>query len=220
MDNILQNIPLFKGVERSTLEEIVRDLGTMHSYGVGETLMATGERKTNVFFLLQGKVRLTLLSPQGDMISYREIVPYDYFGWLSAIDDGKRLTAALATEKVKAYVVSAQRFRHLLLSDPCIHENFMHRIGGVLRRYTERIQELSLLPSPQRIIHELMRQFGESTGAIAIINHEDFATWTGTARETVTRTLGTLEKDGFIRKEGASYRLLRPLDLDSDWLCG
>ena len=45
---------------------------------------------------------------------------------------------------------------------------------------------------------------------IHIPSQEDFASWAGTSRETVSRVLGMLEKEGFIRKEGLQYRLLKP----------
>jgi len=143
---------------------------------------------------LEGRMRITFSSLEDEIISYREIIPHDYFGWLSAIDGGPRLTAAIALEPSKAIVLKVEDFRKVILSDVHIHENFMKRVGGVLRRYTDRILELSLLSAHQRIIQELVRQFDENGNHLKILSHEDFATWTGTARETVTRTLNFLEK--------------------------
>jgi len=218
MKNILQRIPLFEAANLDLLERH-RLNWSSHSYNVGDTLMTPGEQENNVFFLLQGKVRLTLLTSEGDITSYREILPYDYFGWLSAIDDGERLTSAIALQSCKVLKLKAEEFRHIILSDPIIYDNFLRRVGGVLRNYTKRIQELSVLSAHQRIIQELVRQFKELNEPINLPSHEDFATWTGTARETVTRTLKILERNGYIQKDGTSYRLLKDLDFGNDWLC-
>jgi CRP-like cAMP-binding protein len=220
MIQMLKKISLFKDVAQGALEKLVHDFGVTRSFGAAESLMTPGDTEKDVFFLLEGKVRLSLLSPEGHLISYREIVPFDYFGWLSALDSRERLTAAVALEPVKVQIVKNERFKQFLLSDPHIFNNFMERMGGVLRRYTERIQELTLLSAQQRIIQEVARQFVDGKSSISLVSHADFATWIGTTRETVTRTLNELEKEGFIRKEGESYQLLKPIISDNDWLAG
>lgn len=215
----LKNIPLFSCVGEAVLAEIEPYFRTRKSIGVGERLMSLGERESDVFFLMKGRVRLSLLSAKGDMISYREITPFDYFGWLSALDGLERLTEAISLEKTEVIKVSAKDFQKILLVHPSISESFMRRIGGVVRRYTERIQDLTLLSARSRIVRELSRRWDDGMTVIDIGSHEDFATWTGTTRETVSRTLAALEAEGFIEKRGTRYGLLRCMDDPDENLC-
>src|ERR1700722_9021334 len=161
MNEFFKRIQLFNGIDAKTLAQAALYFGTPKTYGTDRELMAAGAKTNDVFFLIEGKVRLSLFSPDGGLISYREVVPYDYFGWLSALDSCERLTSAIAIEPAKAFVLKAAKFQELLLSDPRIHSNFVKRVGGVVRRYTARIQELTLFSARQRIMRELDRRFGE-----------------------------------------------------------
>ncbi|MBI3419357.1 MAG: winged helix-turn-helix domain-containing protein [Proteobacteria bacterium] len=68
-------------------------------------------------------------------------------------------------------------------------------------------------------MRELQRRFAKEK-TIDLGSHEDFANWTGTTRETVTRTLTALESEGFIQKTNNSYRLLKAFEDSESWLSG
>ena len=77
------------------------------------------------------------------VVSYRDIEPYDYFGWLAMMDGAPRLTGAVAVTHCDLCVVSAVQFQEVLLAHPMVRRNFLSRVGGTVRRYTARIQELT-----------------------------------------------------------------------------
>ena len=159
MEKELKNIPLLVSLSDAERKELVKYFAREGSYATGESLMISGGQESDVFFLLKGKVRISLSSTHGDLISYREIMPYDYFGWLSALDGAARLTSAVALEDSTALKVTAKDFKTILLAHPAIHDNFMLRLAGVVREYTERIHGLTALSARQRILGALMRRF-------------------------------------------------------------
>lgn len=100
-------------------------------------------------------------------------------------------------------------FKNLLYTDNQLLDNFMVRIASVVRSYTERIEGLSVLSVRERIINELLRRSHKhNSDTIKLGTHEDFASWLGIKRETVTRALRELETVGTIKKTDSGYQIL------------
>jgi CRP/FNR family cyclic AMP-dependent transcriptional regulator len=216
--DVLKTISLFENVELESLKKMATGFGPLKKYEAGQALMSPQENAGDVFFLIKGRVRLSLFAESGDVISYREIEPGDYFGWLSAIDGKTPSTAAMAITPVEVCCLAYAQFRTLVSAHPRVQENFMRRMAGVVRGYTRRIEELTFLPAQARIENELMRRFAGGQGPIALPGHEELASWIGTTRETVSRTLKKLEEEGVIEKRDNLYHPGKAASGRRNWL--
>ena len=203
-------IPLIKTAMETTSLGLEKKCLTPVEHLKDTEILTKGNHPDFVYILLKGSVRLSTLSKNGHIISYNTIEAGDYFGWMSMLDNKPRQTHAVTIEDSELIKIKLEDFKKILLTDEAILDNFLKRVGGTLRDYTDRIENLSTLTSKERIINELKERFKVSD-TIKISNHEDFSTWTGTARETVSRTLKQLEKDGYISKKGNHYTLLQDL---------
>lgn len=208
MIDILKQFPFFQQVSDASLNNISLITGPVKSFDSNNVLMEFGEKETDIFFVVSGTIRLYLVSHEGDTISFRDIKPGDYFGWLSIMDNEERLTSAVVLEKAKVFKIKGHDFKELLSSNSKLLNSFLMRVASVIRHYTERIEELSISSAKQRVLNELFRR-GDKTGkSIQIESHEDFSSWIGLTRETVTRSLKALEKEKIIVKSTDGYRIL------------
>ena len=66
------------------------------SYRHSELIVAHGDSGRNVFFLLEGRARVTLFSQDGKEIAYRDIEPGEIFGELAGIDGKARSASVIA----------------------------------------------------------------------------------------------------------------------------
>lgn len=205
---MIREFKLFDGVNAGLVKNISHYFSDVQSCEADQYLMESGDGEDSVYFLLSGCVRLSLMSNEGHFISYKNIEPNDYFGWLSAIDGGLRITSAVVMESSTFMTVNADNFHKILLSDPKIHRNFLKRVGHVVRRYTDRIQKLTIFSARERVLAEFERLFEESGNPIQIKNHENLATWAGTTRETVTRAIKEFEKEQLIKRKNDGYHYL------------
>jgi len=210
MIDIFKNINLFANVADAQIKEMSQYFSGVAQCKKGACFMEQGQEDDKIYFLLSGSVRLSLVSAEGLCVSYNDIEPYNYFGWLSAIDGNLRLTSAIANEDVSYITISANNFQRFLLADAIIRQNFMLRVAGVVRNYTKRLQVLTSDTAFNRIKLEIERRFSVSGNPVDIGTHEDFASWVGTTRETVSRAIKKLEQDGHIKKQGNMYYLERP----------
>jgi len=208
MIEALKKIPLFESFNDKQLQDVEIIWNDVESFSKNNVLMELGENTTDIFFVLEGAVRLTLISEEGEAISFRDIEAGDYFGWLSVLDSENRLTSAVALNDVKALRVKGNDFKKLLYSNEKLLDSFMLRAASVIRHYTKRIEELSILSAKQRVLNELYRRQSEKYDYIDIGSHEDFSSWLGLTRETVTRSLRALEKENHIKKNDLGFVIL------------
>ena len=69
---------------------------TERNYRHNELIVARGDTGRDVFFLLQGRARVTLFSEDGREITYRDIDPGEIFGELAGIDGKARSADVVA----------------------------------------------------------------------------------------------------------------------------
>lgn len=186
---------------------------TTHSYGHDELIIAHGDSGRDVFFLLEGRARVTLFSEDGKEIAYRDITPGDIFGELACIDGRSRSASVVALEATRAARISGAAFRELVESHPNLAWTLLEHLSTLLRRMTDRVFEFSTLVVRKRLILDLIRQAEEigPVGGRAVIDpaptHFELAARISTHREAVSREMSALAKRGLIAKRGHSLVL-------------
>ncbi len=105
--------------------------------------------------------------------------------------------------------------RRRLLEVPEGAQVVADRFESTLRQQTATILALAGSNHTDRVRRKLIQLAGDhgrvAPDGIRIefpLTHELLAEMVGSARETVTRALDVLEREGFIRRDGRSYRLL------------
>ena len=144
-----------------------RERWNVCSYQRHELVIAHGEDSRDVFFVLDGQARVTLFSASGREVAYKDIHPGDIFGELAAIDGKARSASVIATEPVRAAILSAEAFQSLLKSHPSMSWALLQHLSGLVRRMTDRVFEFSTLVVRERVICELLRradEMGQSEG--------------------------------------------------------
>lgn len=179
-----------------------------HSYRHSELIIAHGDSSRDVFFLLEGRARVTLYSEDGKEIAYRDIAPGDIVGELAAIDGKARSASVVALEATRAALLPPTAFRELVESHPRLAWTLLEHLSALLRRMTDRVYEFSTLVVRKRLILELIRR-AEQTGPVdghVLIDpaptHFELAATISTHREAVSREMSTLSKRGLIAKRG------------------
>jgi CRP-like cAMP-binding protein len=181
---------------------------TAHNYQRGELIIAHGDSGRDVFFLLDGRARVTLFSEDGREIAYRDIAPGDIFGELACIDGRARSASIVALEATRAARLPAAAFRALVESHPRLAWSLLEHLSALLRRMTDRVYEYSTLVVRNRLILELIRraeEAGPPGGQVSLDpapTHFELAAAISTHREAVSREMSTLAKRGLIAKRG------------------
>lgn len=179
-------------------------------HAAGETVISHLDAARDVFFVLEGRLRVTIYSASGREVDYRDVGPGGMVGELAAIDGGPRSATVEALEPARLARLPAAAFRELVETRPGFAMVLLQQLSGLIRRLTERVFELSTLAVRQRLIHELMRlaeEAGVSDGRAEIRpapTHFELASRIGAYREAVSREMSVLQKAGLVEKRSGT----------------
>ena len=128
----LKAVPLFSGLPRGDLEEIVR-LGQKVSFDAGVDIVQSGDPGDGMYFLLEGRTEVDVGG------RFHRLGPGDFFGEMAVLGVKKRLATVKAIEPVEALKIPATRFQELLLDNPSLAIAMMKTLVERLREVEERI---------------------------------------------------------------------------------
>ncbi len=126
----LQHVPLFLGMSRKQVEQIVRLLKT-RTFTKGETIIMEGSGGSAFFLVESGTAVITR---KGNEIA--TLIPGDFFGELSLIDSMPRSATVTATSDMICYGLTYWEFRPLIDRNPAIAWKILEALTKRLRAAT------------------------------------------------------------------------------------
>ncbi len=169
--------------------------------------------------------RGAFLAIESGFVVIRAATPADSRSVITCEAGPGRIALPPAPEEVLTALTSVsvtvidEHARAELLSLPAVAVRLMDQLSFTLRQKQEAIANLASPRHVERVRRKLL-QLGQSYGHVVRdgiridfpISHALLAEMIASSRETVTRALDELQRDGFVVREGASYRLLIPAE--------
>ncbi|MBI5469082.1 MAG: Crp/Fnr family transcriptional regulator [Deltaproteobacteria bacterium] len=205
-EEVLARNPLFKGLEPFYITGMITR-GEVRSWPSGSQVIIEGESGDAVYFIISGRVKVTLYGEEGREIVLSILNEGDMFGEMSIIDDKPRSANVEAVKDLECLVISKSAFIEYLSTHHKVYMRFFAYLTGRLREATRQIGGLALLDVCGRIAHTLIGMAKEGAAAkekvVAIERptHEELAAMIGSSREVVSRALKKMTQDGYIKIE-------------------
>ena len=165
------------------------------------------------FVLLHGNLQVVKLTPAGQQVVIRYVVPGEMFG--IAIQMGRKTYPATATAVVDSVslVWPSAAWPGLVSSFPSLAASTLQTIGSRLNDAHVRVVEMSTEEVERRIAHALLRLVKQAGKKVEQglqidfpITRQDVAEMTGTTLHTVSRILSAWEDQGLV--EGGRQRIV------------
>jgi CRP-like cAMP-binding protein len=188
--------------ERRTLEQSCR----WRRYAAHEQIIDRQSDTRDVFFVVEGQVRVVNYSLSGREITLDDFGIGGIFGELAAIDGQPRSASVMALKPSLIAAIPPDLFLSILERNPKVAIKVMKHLTAVVRNSTERIMDLSTLAANNRVQADLLRQAranmkGDNVAEIRPIPvHGDIASRVSTTRETVARVLNDLARKGIVER--------------------
>ncbi len=206
MNRTLSEIRLFADVPRQALAEIERQCDWI-TLGEGRQVFDRDSDKLDVYFVVQGNVRiLSMVGPEQE-VALADIGAGGYFGELAALDGQKRSARAVATTETVLAAMDGSAFLGVLKEQHTVTVQVLSRLGRVVRDLDSRLVKMTAQTDNQRIWAELLRLAEpqpSKTGNWYIRdmpNHREIAAWAGTSKESVASAIGELARDGIVKRQ-------------------
>ncbi len=188
------------------------------SAAIAENVFAQGDDSNHVFVLCDGYVKLIARSSRGRSLIVRIAGPGAILGLHAAMSQRPYEVSAVALSEAHLRSISREDFMAFLRRHK---ESQIRAVQCVCQEYRFALQDAcrialteSVAARLARLLIELAQQIGEwKDGEYRVpllLTHEEMASMTCTTRETVTRTLGQLRKEGTISICDSVITLHRP----------
>jgi len=177
-------------------------LGRVRRYRRGATIVLQGARDDTVFVVLEGRVKITLDTPDGREVVLSVLGPGDLLGEWEAIDPElvTRAASEVALEPVECRVFTADDLCRFLVAHPAAALQLLRlTIRNFLTADRRRV-DATALDASHRLAHFLVERADaqrESELDIAL-TQEELASLLASSRESVVRALTVLRTRGLI----------------------
>lgn len=205
---LLRTVPVFAELADTDIDALAR-LCTKRRYPKDTVVFFENEDGEFFFMILEGRIKVTILGDDGREIILSVLGPGDFFGEMALLDNEPRSATAIAAEESELLSLHRTDFQTVLSDNRNILGSFIKILTSRLRRANHQISTLALLDvygRVARVILEMAREEGKrlKDGRIAFrrATHQEIANRIGTTRETVTRMLKELERQGLIDVQG------------------
>jgi len=203
---------LFRGLSEARRGELIAR-AHVRSYGRGDTVFVMGDEGDRLLAVLDGRVRISVTSPDGREMVLAILGPGEVFGEIAVLDGRARSADATAHTACTLAIVDRRDVLALLAREPAAWQAVVELLCARLRSTDLHIAEIALLDLPARLASTLLRM-AEGQGAKAgekptlALSQRQLGEMVGASRESVNKCLSQWQRAGYVRVEGATIALL------------
>lgn len=206
----VRGLALFNGLSEAQLERVA-GICVPSRYGKGQTIFLEGDEAKGFHVAAAGQIKIFKLSPDGREQIIHIYGPGEPFGEVPMFEGGNFPANAEATMDSVVLFVPREGLLRLLREDHAIAMNMLAALSKKLRRFTVKLENLTLREAPQRVAAYLLDLSDRSSGADEVeldVTKGHLAGLLGTAQETLSRVLKKMSGAGYISVKGRRITLL------------
>lgn len=176
----------------------------------GRRIYSQGDPADAIFYIKQGKVKLSVVSPQGKEAVVAILGTGDFFGEGCLAGQGKRMASATAMPACSLMRLEKSCVVRLLHGEPAFSELFLRYLLSRNIRIEEDLVDQLFNSSEKRLARVLLllANFGKETKpepVVGKISQETLAEIIGTTRSRVSFFMNRFRKLGFIEYNGGLH---------------
>ncbi|MBT9612429.1 MAG: Crp/Fnr family transcriptional regulator [Burkholderiales bacterium] len=185
--------------------ESLFQLGKVQDFAKGEFIFSAGEASHHVFLLLKGRIKIYQPSSGGKEAILWFCFSGELFGLAEAARGGERVVSAQACDTCEVLCIRQDQFTTFLETHPQTSLIIVQLLACRLRMLSDVVINLISDDVRTRIL-KMALQLGSRCGIPSprglcldiALTHQEIADMIGTTRQTVTTTLGQLEREGLL----------------------
>ena len=192
-----------------------RNVGVERHFAPGERVVSIGAQSSEVFYLVDGLVKIVVVSTTGTESVFGLRSPGEFIGEMSTLNNERRSADVVAIEPTLAVMVTASRFTEYLERYPAV-------ALALLRMQSRRLNEMTVrsMLGARSVKARVAQRLLELSGGLAAdpdsvveLTQGDLAQYIDASREWTSKALGELRRAGAIRTARGRVVVLDPITL-------
>lgn len=204
-ERCLRELAIFSRLEGNQVK-LICERATERKYLKGEIIFFEDNNDENLYILLDGRVKLTMLSPEGKEKAISILQVGDIFGEMSLFDQDTTPITAEVIDDARLVSIPFHDLEDIIRQEPEVAIKIIEALAKRSRLLTSQIRELVFQDAEGRLASLLMR-FIEDFGVEVksgylidiVLTHQEIANLMGSSRVTVTKLLNQLIDEGIIK---------------------
>ncbi len=190
--------------ERRTVALEMREV----QFAPGQIVFGRGDPGREIYFVAEGRVRLSVLTAEGRELSFAHAEPGQIFGEIAVLDGGVRTADATAVSKVVAHSLSKSALMRLVETSTRVREAVVRFLCQRVREADQQLEGIALYPIEARLARFFLaaaRQKPEAKSMKRVtldmaISQSELALLIGASRPKVNAALALLQDSGAIER--------------------
>ena len=182
-----------------------------------QVIYLPGDRSQGVFFLAQGRVKISKVTRDGKELTLAYRIAGDFFGEPCLLEGGPREEMAEAMDSSTTVEVDRELLDQLLRTNGAAAYKFTRALIARRKDLETRVEQLIFKDVGSKLA-ELLLSLGHDHGIAderglivgLKITHQEMANLIGSTRETVSLTLSQFKRKGLIHTDGRKVILTDP----------
>jgi CRP/FNR family cyclic AMP-dependent transcriptional regulator len=213
----LQQQALFQAMPEDRLARLVEHT-TFQKFLKDQVIFQKSDAATHLVLLIAGQAHTIQFGEDGKSFITNKIEPGQAVGELSVIDGLARATTLVAASEVIVALIPNSIAKEFFIAEPSVTERLLQSLCKAMRQAGQIQSVLSINRAHSRIYHLLLNSAISQENNQLVINNpptqHDIAAMVNVSRETVSRALQVLLKQGIIQKETKRLIVCNPQMLE------
>jgi CRP/FNR family transcriptional regulator, cyclic AMP receptor protein len=199
-----QRSALFSNLDDKDIQAVL-SLAHPEQHAAKQVLFREGEEGDRLLVLLEGRVKVSLGSPEGKEAILSILEPGQLIGEMSLLDGGSRSATVTTMDACRFMVIWRKDFVAFLEQHPRVALALLHALSLRLRATNDMVGNLSFLNLPARLARILLnlgQQYGKHSGEGVVIglklSQEELGNLVGVSRESVNRQVRMWVESGVL----------------------
>lgn len=199
---------LFKTLDLKERDALASELHETH-FEAGQSIFSRGDEGRDLFIVKSGRVRLSVLTPEGRELSFTHVEEGKLFGEIAVLDGGQRSADATAVTKTTLYSLSKPSLKRFLNANENFRDSLVSFLCSRIREADQQIEGIALYPIEVRLarffLASALQKSGKTLPSQATldfsISQSELALLIGASRPKVNAALALLEEEGAIIRQ-------------------
>ena len=200
----LKDLIVFQNLDPEELELLCKN-SYAKFYEKGEVIFFENDSVKKLYLLVNGKVKLSMLSAEGKEKVLTILQEGDIFGELSLFDEDPHPLTAEVVDDARLLIIPWNEMEKMIQNRPSLAIKIIEALSKKTRLLTSQVRELVFQDAAGRLaslISRLADDFGreieEGTVIDLVLTHQEIANLIGSSRVTVTKLINRFIDDGLL----------------------
>lgn len=180
------------------------DEGSSQRYKKRQVVYNEGTHPKNLFYVQKGKVKVFKTNDDGKELVTNIYTEGDFFGYTSIIEESLYKETAQSLEEAELTLIPASDFKDLLNNSREVLHKFIQLLANNVSEREAQLVGVAYNSLRKKVADALISIFkkfkkeGDADDSTIAIGRENLANFTGTAKESVIRTLSDFKDEKLI----------------------